>query len=80
MAHPALQATTQGNSCCNISSGKPVPRSVLMTPTVSATAAITPNTNHFVADVTAYPAAMPRDSVPLAAGPPPQPLLCTFLI
>jgi hypothetical protein len=76
----AVQEAPAGASCCDISSGKPAPASVLQAPTT--TSLLAPAPSAVVAVSVAAPARVDHPTDQGSASPPasPQAVLCTFLI
>jgi hypothetical protein len=76
----AFQAIPQGTSCCNISSGKPVPVADLQQPSNGPSVAIAPTVAELPACTPQAPTAELRDREPSGLSSPPQAVLCIFLV
>jgi hypothetical protein len=75
-----LQAAPQTTSCCDISSGKPAPVSVLQAPSNRSLAAPVAATVGLFAYALSSPRTESRDGVPSGRSSPSQAVLCILLI
>jgi len=75
-----FQAAPQGTSCCDVSSGKPVPASAMQPPSNRSLIAPVPAAVGLFAHALPVPRTESRDRVPPGISPPPQAVLCIFLI
>ena len=80
-AADTVQAAAGGASCCDLSSGKPVPTRQPLVPTSSALAAVNlPQSSGVFAAVIVPANTFARDAAPIQTTASPQAVLCTFLI